>query len=262
MNLHTMQGKLLGFLVDWGTISYVDMLKFVDKGIPSDYSYVMGEAGECVRMFFPAETHLAKALHNYLTPKEFLAETFLADYESFIKSYPENISSEITKNYDGTTNAEILVNFYRKGRLPGNFGNRHKILSAYRNKMTPFLHEKFIQQTHNLPLKNYKYDQIHEQIIYDSNQDLLAFFRNPVQSDVSVQNWNHRISNEIGEKLYAMLEKHMHALKTVFDVEKVLDLAKKQQKSPNRGVYFLFRILSMAIFVDNINNAIAPCEKR
>jgi hypothetical protein len=156
----------------------------------------------------------------------------------------------------------LLSNFYRKGRLPGNFGNRHKILSAYRNKITPFLHEKFIQQTHNLPLKRYEYDQIHEQIIYDSNQDLLAFFRNPVQSDITVQDWNHRISNEIGEKLYALLEQHLDALKNVFHVEKVLALTKKQQKSPNRGIYFLFRILSMAIFADTINNAIAPCEKR
>lgn len=245
-----------------GTISYVDMLKFVDQGIPSDYSYVMGEAGECVRMFFPENSNLAKALHNYLTPKEFLADTFVDDFTEFLNAYPENISSEITKNYDGNTNAAILVNFYRKGRLPGNFGNRHKLLSAYRNKITPFLHEKFIQQTHNLPLERYKNDQIHEQIIYNSNQDLLSFFRNPIQSDISVQNWNHRISNEIGEKLYELLEKHIHALETVFDVEKVLALAKQQQKNPNRGVYFLFRILSMAIFADNINNAIVPCEKR
>ncbi|AXG71347.1 hypothetical protein KORDIASMS9_03604 [Kordia sp. SMS9] len=245
-----------------GTISYVDMLKFVDEGIPNDYSYVMGEAGECVRMFFPAATHLAKALHNYVTPKEFLSNTFVVDYESFIKSYPENISATITDSYEGTTNAEILMNFYRKGRLPGNFGNRHKLLSAYRNKITPFLHEQFIQETHNLPHKRYEYDQIHEQIIYDSNQDLLAFFRNPIQSDVTVQDWNHRISNEIGVKLYELLETHIEALKTVFDTQKVLALAKQQQKNPNRGVYFLFRILSMAIFADTINNAIAPCEKR
>ncbi len=245
-----------------GTISYVDMLKFVDQGIPNDYSYVMGEAGECVRMFFPSETHLAKALHNYLTPKEFLSVSFLSDYDEFIKSYPENISTEITKNYEGSSNAEILVNFYRKGRLPGNFGNRHKLLSAYRNKITPFLHEDFIKQTHNLPHDRYKHDRIHEEIIYESNQDLLAFFRNPMQSDVTVQDWNHRISNEIGVKLYELLAKHMHALKTVFDTEKVLALTKQQQKSPNRGLYFLFRILSMAIFVDNINNAVAPCEKR
>jgi hypothetical protein len=245
-----------------GTISYVDMLKFVNEGIPHDYSFVMGEAGECVRMFFPEDSNLAKALHNYLTPKEFLSASFLADYEAFIKDYPENISTEITENYDGNSNAEVLINFYRKGRLPGNFGNRHKILSAFRNKITPFLHEDFIKQTHNLPLKRYQHDQIHEQIIYDSNQDLLAFFRNPVKSDISVQDWNHRISNEIGEKLYEMLSKHIHALKTVFEVEKVLKLAKQQQKNPNRGVYFLFRVLSMAIFADNINNAIAPCEKR
>ncbi|PTX61494.1 hypothetical protein C8N46_104137 [Kordia periserrulae] len=244
------------------TISYVDMLKFVNEGIPHDYSFVMGEAGECVRMFFPEDSNLAKALHNYLTPKEFLSESFVSDYESFINEYPGNISTEITKNYDGNSNAEILINFYRKGRLPGNFGNRHKILSAYRNKITPFLHEDFIKQTHHLPLKRYQYDQIHEQIVYDSNQDLLTFFKNPIKSDISVQDWNHRISNEIGEQLYKMLNKHIHALNTVFDIEKVLQLAKQQQKNPNRGVYFLFRVLSMAIFADNINNAIAPCEKR
>lgn len=245
-----------------GTISYVDMLKFVDQGIPNDYSYVMGEAGECVRMFFPSATNLAKAMHDYLTPKEFLESSLSVDYYDFVKSYPENISTEITKNYKGDSNTEILVNFYRKGRLPGNFGNRHKLLSAYRNKITPFLHEDFIKQTHNLPHKRYKHDRIHEQIIYDSNQDLLHFFRNPIKSDVSVQDWNHRISSEIGVTLYEMLEKHIHALKTVFDTEKVLALAKQQQNNPNRGLYFLFRILSMAIFVDNINNAIVPCEKR
>jgi hypothetical protein len=245
-----------------GTISYVDMLKFVDQGIPNDYSYVMGEAGECVRMFFPSATNLAKAMHNYLTPKEFLENSFSEDYKEFVKAYPENISTEITKNYEGNSNAEILVNFYRKGRLPGNFGNRHKLLTAYRNKITPFLHENFIKQTHNLPHKRYEHDRIHEQIIYESNQDLLHFFKNPIKSDVYVQNWNHRISSEIGVKLYELLEKHIHALKSVFDTEKVLALAKKQQKNPNRGLYFLFRILSMAIFVDNINNAVASCEKR
>ncbi|MFK7746847.1 MAG: hypothetical protein AB8B65_00515 [Kordia sp.] len=245
-----------------GTISYVDMLKFVDQGIPNDYSYVMGEAGECVRMFFPENSNLAKAMHNYLTPKEFLENSLSVDYQEFVKAYPENISTEITKNYNGDSNAEILVNFYRKGRLPGNFGNRHKLLAAYRNKITPFLHEDFIKQTHNLPHKRYEHDRIHEQIIYESNQDLVHFFRNPIKSDVSVQDWNHRISSEIGVTLYQMLEKHIEALKTVFDTQKVLTLAKKQQKSPNRGLYFLFRIVSMAIFVDNINNAVAPCEKR
>ncbi|WP_433991436.1 hypothetical protein U8527_12675 [Kordia algicida OT-1] len=245
-----------------GTISYVDMLKFVNEGIPPNYSYVMGEAGECVRMFFAEDSNLAKALYNYLTPKEFLLNSFTDNYKKYIEAYPDNISSEITKNYQGNSNAEILINFYRKGRLPGNFGNRHKLLSVFRNKITPFLHEDFIKQTHNLSHERYEHDQIHEQIIYNSNQDLLAFFRNPIQSDVSVQDWNHRMSNEIGEKLYDMLEKRIHVLKSVFNTEKVLALAKKQQKSPNRGLYFLFRILSMAIFVDNINNAIVPCEKR
>lgn len=245
-----------------GTISYVDMLKFVDQGIPPNYSYVMGEAGECVRMFFPEETNLVKALHNYLTPKEFLVETFQKDFYLFLQKYPENISAAIIKNYKGNSNAEILINFYRNGRLPGNFGNRHKLLSVYRDKITPFLHEDFIKQTHHLPLNRYKNDEIHKEIIYTSNQDLLAFFRNPIQSDVTVQDWNHRISNEIGVVLYKLLQKHIHSLKEVFDTQKVLELARQQQKNPNRGLYFLFRILSMAIFVDNINNAVAPCEKR
>lgn len=243
------------------TVSYVDMLKFVDETIPENYSYVMGEAGECVRMFFEEDENLAKAMHNYLTPKEFLLNSFTGDYNDFLSQYPQNIASAVAENYKGNSNAEVLINFYRKGRLPGNFGNRHKIVSAYRNKITPFLHEDFIKATHNLPYKNYKNDQIHEQIIYEANQDLLQYFKNPITSEISVQNWNHRIQSEIGEKLYKLLEKHIHALKTVFDTEKVLQLAKKQQKSPNRGLYFLFRILSMAIFVNNINNAVAHAKK-
>jgi len=244
------------------TISYVDMLKFVAETIPEKYSFVMGEAGECVRMFFPEDANLAKAMHNYLTPKEFLVNSFTSDYEEFLNQYPENISSAVAENYNGKSNAEVLVNFYRNGRLPGNFGNRHKLLSVFRDKITPFLHEDFIKQTHNLSHERYKRDQIHEQIIYKGNQDLLQYFKNPIQSETTVQGWNHRISDEIGVKLYELLEKHIDALKSVFDTEKVLALAKKQQKTPNRGLYFLFRILSMAIFVDNINNAIAPCEKR
>ncbi|WP_046755614.1 hypothetical protein [Kordia jejudonensis] len=244
------------------TISYVDMLKFADETIPKNYSYVMGEAGECVRMFFKNDENLAQAMHNYITPKEFLSDTFTADYNEFISNYPENITSAVAENYAGNSNAEKLLNFYRSGRLPGNFGNRHKLLSVFRNKITPFLHEDFIKATHNLSHDHYEFDQIHEQIIYDGNQDLLQYFKNPIVSDVSVQNWYHRLQNEVGETLYDLLEKHIHALKTVFDTEKVLQLVKKQQKSPNRGLYFLFRILSMAIFVDNINNAVAPCEKR
>lgn len=244
------------------TASYVDMLKFVDQGIPEDYSYVMGEAGECVRMFFPSATNLAKAMHNYLTPKKILSDSFTDDYKEFLNQYPENIAEAVAENYTGNSNAEILVNFYRKGRLPGNFGNRHKLLSVFRNKITPFLHEDFIKQTHNLPHECYKNDKIHEQIIYDGNQDLLQYFKNPIKSEITVQGWNERISGDTGKVLYKLLEMHIHALKTVFDTEKVLQLAKNQQKSPNRGLYFLFRIVSMAIFVDNINNAVAPCEKR
>ncbi|WP_430408551.1 hypothetical protein [Kordia sp.] len=244
------------------TISYVDMLKFVNEAIPENYSYVMGEAGECVRMFFQEDEDLAKAMHNYLTPKEFLSDSFLGDYEEFLNQYPQNISSAVAENYAGNSNAEVLINFYRKGRLPGNFGNRHKMISVFRNKITPFLHEDFIKQTHNLPHERYKNDKIHEQIIYNANQGLLQYFKNPIKTEISVQNWNHRMEDEIGDKLIKLLEKHIHALKTVFDTEKVVQLAKKQQKSPNRGLYFLFRILSMAIFVDKINNAVAPCEKR
>ena len=66
-----------------GTVSYVDMLKFVDQTIPENYKYVMGEAGECVRMFFPENEDLTKALHNYLTPKEFLKDSFTVDFDSF-----------------------------------------------------------------------------------------------------------------------------------------------------------------------------------
>ncbi|QHI35230.1 hypothetical protein IMCC3317_05760 [Kordia antarctica] len=244
------------------TTSYVDMLKFVAETIPEKYSYVMGEAGECVRMFFPEDANLAKAMDNYLTPKEFLVDLFTEDYKEFLKEYPENISTEITKNYTGNSNAKILINFYRNGRLPGNFGNRHKLLSVFRNKITPFLHEDFIKKTHNLPHERYKRDKIHEQIIYKGNQDLLQYFKNPIQMETSVQNWNHRISGDIGIMLYKLLQKHIHALETIFNTEKVLKLAKKQQKTPDRGLYFLFRILSMAIFVDTINNAVAPCEKR
>jgi hypothetical protein len=244
------------------TTSYVDMLKFVAESIPENYSFVMGEAGECVRMFFPEDTNLAKAMHNYLTPKEFLSNSFTNDYEEFLNQYPENISSAVAENYTGNSNAEILVDFYRNGRLPGNFGNRHKLLSVFRDKITPFLHEDFIKQTHNLSHERYKRDKIHEEVIHNGNQDLLHYFKNPMQSETSVQDWNQRISGDIGEVVYTLLEKHIHALKTVFDTEKVLQLAKKQQKSPNRGLYFLFRIVSMAIFVNNINNAVAPCEKR
>ncbi|WP_298421509.1 hypothetical protein [uncultured Kordia sp.] len=243
------------------TISYVDMLKFVDETIPENYSYVMGEAGECVRMFFQEDTNLAKAMHNYLTPKEFLLDSFVFDYKLFMNDYPENIALAVAENYAGNSNAETLINFYRKGRLPGNFGNRHKLLSVFRNKITPFLHEDFIKSTHNLSYTHYRNDQIHEQIVYEGNKDLLQYFKKPIQSDISVQDWNHRMQSEIGEKLCKLLEKHILALKTVFDTEKIVQLAKKQQKSPNRGLYFLFRVLSMAIFVDNINNA-APCEKR
>lgn len=244
------------------TVSYVDMLKFVDQAIPENYSYVMGEAGECVRMFFPEDANLAKAMHNYLTPKEFLEESLTANYKEFLNHYPENISLAVAENYSGNSNAEVLVNFYRHGRLPGNFGNRHKLLSVFRNKITPFLHEDFIKQTHHLPHERYKFDKIHEQIIYERNQDLLTYFKNPIHTEISVQGWNERISSDTGKVLLKLLEKHIHALKSVFDTEKVLQLAKKQQKSPNRGLYFLFRIVSMAIFVDSIKNAVAPCEKR
>ena len=244
------------------TASYVDMLKFVAETIPENYSYVMGEAGECVRMFFADEKNLAKALHNYLTPKEFLENSFIASYDVFLKSYPENVSTEITKNYEADSIASTLINFYRNGRLPGNFGNRHKIISAYRNKVTPFLHENFIKQTHNLPHKRYQFDKIHEHIIYEGNQDLLQYFKNPIIADQSVQDWNARLADEVGKTLYHLLAKHIHALKTVLDTQKVLQLAQKQQKNPDRGLYFLFRVVSMAIFVDNINNAVAPCEKK
>lgn len=237
------------------TASYVDMLKFVDKTIPNDYAFVMGEGGECVRTFFETANELEHALDNYLTPKIFLAETLIGNFKEVIDAYPKDIVNTIAENYQGITNAETLLQFYRHGRLPGNFGNRHKILSSYRDKRTPFLSKHFIAATHHLPAETFQNDALHRTIVETSNAALLPFFDEPLKTNHSVQYWEERIKDELGATMYQLLEANLDAVSEVFDKKNVLQLMQQQQKSPNRGLYFLFRILSMVIFVNSNRNS-------
>lgn len=242
------------------TSSYVDMLKFSDKIIPSDYTFVMGEGGECVRDFFDASNNLQASLNNYTTPSEFINKC-LYNSENEIAKVKETLLKKISSRYKGESLEDTLLTFYRKGRMPGNFSNRTKLINRYRNKSAPFLNINFIKSTYNLPHCNYAASNIHREIVKSNETDeLLPYFDNPIKSNYNAQNWDERFQNEIGKTIADIMSNVSPATEKIFDIEGIIELLNSEIIKPTRGIYFILRILSFIIFIDNNEESIIIVE--
>lgn len=227
------------------TASYVDMLCFVSKSIPLDYTYIMGEGGECVRDFFKESAKLEDSLEKYITPKEYLEKTLLKN------NYNNVFKTALIKQIEETYIEEPLLNFYRHERMPGNFSNRHKILSTYRAKYSPFLNYDFIRNGYNIKRENYKNNNLHKEIIKNKNKSLLKWFYSPLKTSYSAQNYEERFSEYLGEILLNIFNNMSQTSQKYFNKEGLIDLLNTQFNKVDRGIYYLLRVISFIIFIDS-----------
>lgn len=233
------------------TLSYADMMKFVRCAIPNSSNFVMGEGGECVRSFFNLNETMEQSLDGYITPYEIIVSVMNADLVQEIgsrKDYIEKILTPILGHfeYDENQKEVFLTNFYRNGRMPGNFSLRHQILNPYRGLQLPFLSTDFIETFYALDPKYFKGSALHRKFIECNNANLLGYFDNPIQNSVTTQNWDHRLKTEILDILYSIFE-HTDS-NCIFDTYKIKKLIDMQRQKPDRGVWFLLRIASWFLF--------------
>ena len=226
------------------TTSYVDMLCFVNKSIPHDYTYIMGEGGECVRDFFRESKKIEDSLENYITPIEFLNKTLVKN--NFHQLFKNTLIRDINKKYK----KEPLLKFYRHERMPGNFSNRHKILSIYRPKYSPFLNYNFIRNTYNLDEEKYKNSKLHREIIFNEASFFIEWFDNPIKTDITSQNYEERFLEYIGEILLNIFNNMSVKSQLYFSKKGLIDLLQGQFKKVDRGAYYLLRVASFIIFID------------
>jgi hypothetical protein len=231
------------------TSSYIDMLCFVAKSIPKDYTFIMGEGGECVRMFFESFKNIEQSLDNYITPIEYLNSTLNLKRENH--NFKELLTEQILSEYKGHNTEETLLNFYRQGRMPGNFSNRHKIISVYRSKYSPFLDYDFIKNTYDLDRKNYKNSNLHKQIVVSQNQELVKWFDKPIESKFSPQDFEERFKGYIGKIIRDIFTNMSKTSQLYFNKLELIKILDNQLNSADRGMYYLLRVISFIIFIDS-----------
>jgi len=222
------------------TASYVDMLKFVDKAITSNETFLMGEAGESIRDFFVNNS----LTQNYLTPLTALSSLLSKSYKNQLEKYPQTILSNFQSKYN-PNQEEFYIDFYRNARLPGNFSLRTLILQAKVNKTSPFLDKDFIEYTYGLNLKNYTGSMLHKEIIHHFYPELSTFLNQKTEIDSQI--WHERFKNNTGKLILELTKKNY----TDFGIEKepLLNLIQKNIENPDRSVYLILRILSLMRFV-------------
>ena len=113
----------------------------------------------------------------------------------------------------------------------------------------PFLSAKALKASFNVDQRLYEESGLHRKIIKENAPELLEYFDKPFVNSQQVQDWNTRIQGAIGQRLYVLLEVNLDRLTNVFDKKGVLAFAREELENPGRGVYFLFRVLSLALFI-------------
>lgn len=227
------------------TASYVDMLDAVERTIPPGGAFVMGEAGECVRDFFPAGTgspvdYLAQ---NYVTPAEFLRQTLTPDLRPD-SDYPRRLL-ERAGLLEGDP-AEAALRFYRNCRMPGNFAQRHAILSPLRAKLAPFADTGFIDHAYGLGLDWFRASRLHREIIQHTRPDLLRFFDHPVSGAASAQGLPARMAGPLRIALQEILEDAGPSLPECWDHAGIAGMV-NLTPPPDRAVYYLLRLATLAV---------------
>ncbi|QXP69653.1 hypothetical protein H0I29_13650 [Polaribacter sp. R2A056_3_33] len=236
------------------TLSYVDMVSFASN-IPDNSNYLMGEAGACVRLLLDHNLSNKEQFDEYLTPDIFVNKVINDKHKKLFSTQRSELLGLLEDTYCKDENSAISINFYRQARMPGNFGNRHKILNVYADKTSPFLAYNFMKHSYGLEKSNFIDDNLHHQIILKSNNSLEKYFKFPLEkTDTTVQDWNHRFTTYIGAIYIKIIEENFDVLKEFLDKEATIELCKEQIKDPGRGIYFLHRLISLLLFLSNFKN--------
>jgi len=131
--------------------------------------------------------------------------------------------------------------------MPGNFSQRHTILSVLRPKISPFLHPRFVDLAYGLPPSCYTGSSLHREIIEHTNPNLLALFDQPARSDRSLQDWHERFTSTTGDAIAVALAQALPACDDVLDVDATMELLEQNRRKPSRAIYHLLRVLSFAL---------------
>jgi hypothetical protein len=232
------------------TCSYVDMLKFIDTTIPVDYTYVMGEAGECYRDFFENNKEISSSIEKYLTPSKFL-EQCLHISKHKINNLKNKLFEDINTFYKGNSVSEILRDFYCNGRMPGNFSNRTKLINRYRNKSSPFLNLNLLRNISNLSDELFQNETIHRELIKSKkSNEWFIFFEEPFKSNFDSQNWDERIKGDIGKTIKNIIDNMSIVSENLINKKGLNKLLTDEIIKPSRGIYLILRIISIICFID------------
>ena len=239
------------------TLSYVDMANFASK-IASESNYLMGEAGACVRLLLDHNLSDKEQFDEYLTPAIFVNKIINKKHKELFLSERNQLLDVLETTYYSDKSNPISISFYRNARMPGNFGNRHKVLTAFSDKTSPFLAYDFMKHSYGLEKSNFSDDNLHHQIIMNSNRELEKYFKDPLKkTSNSVQEWNLRFNEYIGAIYIEIIEENFNYLKEFLDKEQLIDLCKEQIEKPGRGIYFLHRVISLLLFLRNFKDKTA-----
>jgi hypothetical protein len=210
------------------------MAAFVGRCVPVGQVFVIGEGGECVRDFFRAG--VATLREQYMTPADSLAATLNLPLDG----YPDRF---LPQNDDPL----FPLRFYRFQRMPGNFSQRHAVLSVLRPKISPFLDGAFMEGSWALAPEWHRDSRLHRSLVAHLAPELLPFFDDPIQTPVTTQEWPVRFSSGIGEEVRRLLEESLPFASDVFRSAGVLDLCEEAIRKPSRAIYHLLRLLSFAL---------------
>ncbi|SEA54928.1 hypothetical protein [Psychroflexus halocasei] len=217
------------------TSSYVDMLKYVYH-MNTDDSFVIGEGGECVRIFYVDEDIFKK----YITPKYITDAIFNEIDYKFLDQFNTNKESII----------HLGINYYRNQRLTNNFSKRHSILTPFINKITPFLNLDFVRITYSLPLEVYRSEIFHN-YLSDLNDTVSEKYN--IDSKINdTQVWSKRLDT-VRDSFLKVHEE--------FDYEQLgmnkegVDFCLKIMDENKRTIYFILRLHTLILFINNFKTS-------
>lgn len=245
------------FTSGMGTLSYVDMLKFVSESIRDEECFVMGEGGECIRDFFSSKDTTAKdeVFQKYFSPKNELLSIISDSLKNELDDYPKNQIEKFKSKYTQFSD-EYFIEFYREIRLKGNFALRTSILQSEVDKYAPFLEKDFKKLTFNLETNYFKDSHIHRQIIKNQNQELYNIINTPIKKH-DVQNWAFRFKNGIGQLLLDIVTNFEYYDLPINKENLILGI-NKNIETPSRGIYLIFRIVDNLMFMRLFNSKNSP----
>lgn len=213
----------------------------------------MGEGGECVRDFFDSKTDkLDTVFLKYFSPVDALKNILTSEFDSYFENYPETLLNNYASSHEKYS-PNYYLDFYRDIRMNGNFSLRTSILQSEIDKFSPFLEKEFIKEAFNLDINYYKESWLHKEIIRHNDPELLSIISNQ-ESEIPVQNWNERFSNNIGKIIYKVIENSNFDTVLPLSKENILKEINSNIEKPTRTIFLLFRLISLVLFIDQLKN--------